>query len=511
MLRTRGKLGGTGLILALFLLPQIVWAGAYTTKGPETLVTGETGFAGACGLSNAIAFGGTPFFDSEVEPWLDVSPVDSDDDGEADMAAAWQQDRWSNGGARGNRTAASFDGGETWTLSGPLHGTTRCTGGPYDRATDPWLTFARDGDLYSFTLSFNNRADDQTNALIVNKSTDGGLTWGPPTEVIHDEDLNVFNDKNSITADPNHANFVYAVWDRLIFPKEKSGGQSWEHAAAFKGPVFFTKTEDGGQTWTKARAILKTERNDQTIGNQIVVLPHGDEHSGRLVNIMNLIHNDNKHGRQGFKVEVILSDDHGDSWSAPIRVSRLGTIEVHDPETGDFVRTGDIIPDIAVNESNGNLYAVWQDARFNGYDEVAFSRSTNGGATWSTPIRVSNSNSAFSNPLNNQAFTPAVEVADDGTVGVGYYDFRKNDPSTDELETDWWVTHCHSGCTNPGNWSGDVRVTPTSFDMRDAPVAGGFFTGDYEGFDSDGNDFLSLVSHPAGNDSADVFVRRVGP
>jgi len=45
----------------------------------------------------------------------------------------------------------------------------------------------------------------------------------------------------------------------------------------------------------------------------------------------------------------------------------------------------------------------------------------------------------------------------------------------------------------------------------DAPVAGGFFTGDYEGFDSDGNDFLSLVSHPAGNDSADVFVRRVGP
>ena len=46
------------------------------------------------------------------------------------------------------------------------------------------------------------------------------------------------------------------------------------------------------------------------------------------------------------------------------RVDALRTIFITDPETGDDVRTGDIIPDVAV-APNGDLYAVWQDARDN--------------------------------------------------------------------------------------------------------------------------------------------------
>ena len=54
------------------------------------------------------------------------------------------------------------------------------------------------------------------------------------------------------------------------------------------------------------------------------------------------------------------------------------------------VRTGDIIPDFAVDRSSGALYAVWQDSRFSGgsHDDIAFSRSTDGGNTWSAPVKV---------------------------------------------------------------------------------------------------------------------------
>ena len=38
---------------------------------------------------------------------------------------------------------------------------------------------------------------------------------GPAQLLIEDTDPRFLNDKNSMTADPNDANYVYAVWDRL--------------------------------------------------------------------------------------------------------------------------------------------------------------------------------------------------------------------------------------------------------------------------------------------------------
>ena len=47
--------------------------------------------------------------------------------------------------------------------------------------------------------------------------------------------------------------------------------------------------------------------------------------------------------------------------------------------------------------------------------------------------------------------------------------------------------------------------------MGDAPVARGFFTGDYEGLDVDGTDFLPLWSMPHDSDPSSVFIRRTTP
>src|SRR3954453_6399291 len=60
----------------------------------------------------------------------------------------------------------------------------------------------------------------------VSKSEDGGQSWTEPVTLIDDANPHVFNDKNSLTADPNDSNLVYAIWDRLVFPNERSQGDS---------------------------------------------------------------------------------------------------------------------------------------------------------------------------------------------------------------------------------------------------------------------------------------------
>ncbi len=75
--------------------------------------------------------------------------------------------------------------------------------------------------------------------------------------------------------------------------------------------------------------------------------------------------------------------------------------------------------------------------------------------------------------------------------------------------------HCHQSatvpCANPASWSGEVRLTDVSFDMRKAPLARGFFTGDYEGLTASGNRFGALFSMSHGADPASIFFYRVGP
>jgi hypothetical protein len=281
--------------------------------------------------------------------------------------------------------------------------------------------------------------------------------------------------------------------------------------ASYTGPAWFARSTDAGVTWEAPRPITDPGHLDQTIANQIVVQPNGT-----LVDLYAEFNNENAKKLRGWTVRVLRSTDKGTTWSGPILVDRLGTIGVTDPETEDDVRTGDIIPDVAVNRTNGRLYAVWQDARFNGgaADAIAFSQSLDGGLTWSTPIKVNQTPTAI--PIGNQqAFTASVEVADDGTIGVTYYDFRNNTADPTTLQTDYFAVHCHpttpTACTTGVNWSGsENQLTDTSFDMRDAPNAGGFFTGDYEGLAATGS-FLTLFSQSHGSDPASTFFRRLGP
>jgi hypothetical protein len=133
--------------------------------------------------------------------------------------------------------------------------------------------------------------------------------------------------------------------------------------------------------------------------------------------------------------------------------------------------------------------------------------------TWSTPIKVNATPTTI--PLGNQqAFTPNVAVRDDGTVAVSYYDFRNNTADSGATTpTDAFVVHCHAAtedCTSSSSWNEEIRTTDTSFDSRQAPVARGFFLGDYEGLGTDGTSFFPFFAISSSADNASIFARVVG-
>jgi BNR repeat-like domain len=483
---TRHVFVATCAAAAALALPP---TGHAANTGPHQ-ASGASPFAPNC---NGAPQGGVTYRGSEVEPWIDVNPTSP-----LNLIGVYQQDRISTGGANGQGTSVSRDGGTSWTRLGvgALPKFSRCNGaaagssGDYERATDPWVSFGPDGDAYQISLGFNDTRN-LANAVLVSESKDGGSTWGPVKVLQADTDPNVFNDKESLTADWTNANFVYAIWDRLVFPNERSSGNSFNTAAAFDGPTLFTRSTNGGATWETPRVIYQPARNDQSIGSQIVVMPDGD-----LVNVFGAFFNDNKSGRKGEWVSIQRSTDKGATWSGKLDVSRLGTIGVTDPRDGHLVRTGDIIPEIASDERAGtdNVYVVWQDARFTGFarDQIAFSKSTDGGRTWTAPVRISR-------VLGTQAFTPAIRVDSSGAIVVTYYDFRNDTTSSPSLDTDLWATRSTDG----GRTWTEERLTRAPFDMRNAPDARGFFVGDYSGLATRGTTAVPLASMSPG--ATDAF------
>ena len=134
-------------------------------------------------------------------------------------------------------------------------------------------------------------------------------------------------------------------------------------------------------------------------------------------------------------------------------------------------RTSDGVPTVAIDARTGALYVAWQDDRFTpGVDQVVLSRSTDGGQTWSAPQRVSDG------PTNAPDFTPALAVTPEGLVGIAYYSLR-NDPTRSVLVDEYLAVSRDAG----RHFAKSLRVSGASWDLRFASLSRGFFLGDYQG------------------------------
>jgi hypothetical protein len=500
-------------VLAFLVLCAAVVAGAASSSDfvptPVSTASGPSPFAPGC---EGVPQSGTLYQNAEVEPRVAVDPTDPNH-----IVGAFQQDRWSNGGAHGLVTSTSFDGGESWAESfahfSICAGGNAANGGDFQRASDPWVTFSPNGDVHQIALSFNDTNAD--NAILASKSTDGGLSWSEPATLQRENtgSGSLFVDKESITADPFDSNFVYAVWDRSTFPSDSVSLTALTSTFALRSQTVFARSTDGGLTWEPARAIFdRLSGIGFTIGNQIAVVPT-ETAVPTLVNAMWLFRGSGVQ-QSCCDVSVLRSTDRGVSWSGPIKVSDVDTVGVVDPDNGHGVRTADIIPDIAAGVTAGRVYAVWQDGSFSGpprakeHAGIAFSQSLDGGRTWSKKIQINQAPAT-------QAFTPSIAVAADGAVGVTYYDFRNN-TSAPGLPTDYWFVHCHPAtqdCASPSSWASEIHVAGP-FDMETAPDAAGYFVGDYEGLARAANSFVAFFAMANDGNAAnrtDIFASTLNP
>ncbi|HLK67117.1 MAG TPA: sialidase family protein [Bryobacteraceae bacterium] len=396
--------------------------------------------------------GGSVFFNSTTEPYVTADPVHPEH-----LVGAWQQDRWTNGGSNGVVSAVSKDHGRTWTTSSAHF--SRCTGGVWERASDPWVAISPDGTAYQAALGVNGAG--VLTPVLVSRSADGGFTWDEPTLLSN----NPGDDKESITADPTDSHYVYVVWD---------------NTNTNDIPIWFSRTTDGGATWEPSRQIYNPGANSYATASQIVVLP-----DGTLLDVF-VLTAPNGGRSPGVWNGVLRSVDHGATWKGPTLFATNQTVGTLDVKNKVGLRTGAGIPSVSADPVSGAVYVVWSDSRFSGglRDGIAFSKSLDGGTTWSPVVQVNQVPQV-------QAFTPAVAAGADGNVAVTYFDFRQDTSDSNTLLAAYWRVVSEDG----GDSWRETRVA-APFDILSAPLHAGSvpFLGDYQGIVMAGDVFLSFYT-----------------
>jgi hypothetical protein len=444
-------------------------------------VTGASPFGVAC---SGVPAQGTLFVGTEVEPTLAADPADA-----RRLVAAWQQDRWSTGGASGIVAATSADDGATWTAS-PMPfsrcgGGTATTGGDYERVTDPWLSISSRGVAYLVAYAFDtSRGAHQ--AIVVARSTGAGQGWSQAVELTSLLGGDSAVDKPTVTADPFDARRAYAVWESL-------GGLA-SSGPVQTGPAMLSLTTDEGLTWSSPSVIHDPGENGQTIANQIVVLGTGE--------LIDLFVRLTELASPSPVAQIMLarSADHGASWSPPELVALEANVDPGAAGSGG-IRSGAVVPAFASDAAGHTLYVAWTDVVPSGQGGkvgIFLSRSADGGRTWSPPVRVNGE-------AGVDAFRPALAVSATGAVAVSYYDRRVTSAAPGLWTTAWRAVSVDSGATFTEAAIGGP------FDLSRAPTAGGrHFVGDYTGLAAVGEAFVALFPMSLGDSvgSTDLSLAR---
>ena len=282
---------------------------------------------------------------TEVEPHLLANG--------STLVAAFQTGRIGPGGSTDIGWATSTDAGMTWK-QGFLPGLTKGEGtGIYDAASDPAVAYDAKHNVWMIA-SLPLSSTLQVPAVVVSRSTDGGLTWGSPVSV---DPSAPSSDKNWIVCDswaasPHYGN-CYMEWDDPSNLDE----------------IVMSTSTDGGLTWGPP---LLTPSVAQGIGGQPIVQPNG-----------NVVVPIEVFGAQNTLMSAFVSTDGGASWSDPVTIA---VIQFHTDAGG--IRSGPL-PSAAVDGA-GKVWTVWQDCRFRtacSTNDLVYSTSTDG-VTWTTVTRI---------------------------------------------------------------------------------------------------------------------------
>jgi hypothetical protein len=264
--------------------------------------------------------------------------------------AAFQVGRFTDGGASNIGYAVTTNNAATWT-HGFLPGTTVYAHGQFARVSDPAVAYDPKHNVWLISsLALSSSVSGA--AVLVNRSTNGGTTYGNPVAVTNPgRGL----DKSWIgcdqTATSPHYGNCYVEWD-------DNGNLNL---------VYMSTSTDGGVTWGTPK---NTVDNFHGIGGQPVVQPSGTV----VVPIANLNES---------AIESFVSTDGGGTWTAPVVIS-----PTQDHAAGGSFRHGSLPS--AVVDTGGTVYVAWESCTLEPQcpnNDVLFSTSTTG-INWSAPAIV---------------------------------------------------------------------------------------------------------------------------
>ena len=286
---------------------------------------------------------------TEVEPDTFAAPASST------VVGAFQVGRFFSGGATDIGFVRSGDGGATWGPPGFLPGMTFSAGAasPYERVSDPSVAYDAAHSTWLIS-SIPLLQSGVVPTVLVNRSTDDGLTWSAPVSIPPPAANKVDLDKNWTVCD-NGASSQFR--GHCYTELDNFGAGDLE---------LMSTSTDGGLTWSTP---IPTGGNDKGLGGQPVVQPNGTV----------IVPFESLNG----KIEAFRSTDGGGSWTKGVSVS---SVPFHTVAGG--LRTSPL-PSAEIDGA-GTVYVAWEDCRFRAHcsaNDIVFSRSADG-VNWTDAARV---------------------------------------------------------------------------------------------------------------------------
>ncbi len=402
-------------------------------------------YATVVGVGPNVSIVNLPRDRQQVEPTIAVHPWNSN----IIVAGAQDYRLKSSGGHRWNGYYRSMDGGYTWTQSllpgFPGDNSSQGLASPlrrFNATSDPVIAFDRNSNVYYAGIAFNitGTSASSLTAFVARYVNDGANYTGTTLVggvTVADKPWIAVDD----TGGPNDGN-VYLAFDGTI------------------GNMFatvFARSVDGGATFSTP-FFVPADGSGELPG--ITVSPSGDV----FVSTPTF---DPVTGQDLHRIRVSKLTNGGTTLTQTI-VAADPVTSLPSPLPGNSFRTI-TIPQIAA-DSRG-LYLVWDDFR-SGDADVLVSRSTDGGSTWTSPLRVNDVSTG-------QQFLPTVATSG-GIVSIAWYDSRLNTGTTITALDVFYTQSTDGGLT----FSSNSRITSSSFDPNlvkrtDAPNINEPFLGDY--------------------------------
>jgi len=373
-----------------------------------------------------------PFTNTTSQHQTEVEP-DTFSSGST-IVSAFQTGRFTDGGSSDTCWATSTNSGSTWT-NGCLPGiTTFLGGGPYARISDPSVAFDQSHNTWMISgLAIN--ASVVGVAVVVSRSTDGGLTWSNPV-VARSASGSANLDKDWIACDNTSTSPFYG---HCYVEYDDNGAGNVVHMAV---------SSNGGASWTDHTTSAGG------LGGQPVVRPNGTV----------LVPYESNNGQ----IRSFRSTNGGTSWNATVLVS---TIQDHTVAGG--LRT-EALPSAEI-DSAGTAYVVWQDCRFQSgcpANDIVMSKSTSE-TTWGAVTRVTSD--------GGDHFIPGigVDVTTSGStarLAVAYYRY----PTANCTATTCQLTVGYTSSTNGGtSWAAPTQLAGPMTLSWLANTTQGRMVGDY--------------------------------